>query len=113
MQPSEPFREPAGSQPAAAAPTREFSGQDWLMAAAGMLFIAGAVYGMLTQGWKMLAAAGVGLGLSLMPWRAVALAGGVVMLGAGGYGLAKGYSPMQPGLIIVLGLIAIAERMRR
>ena len=83
------------------------------MAAAGLLFIAGAIYGMLTQGWRMLAAAGVGLGLSLMPWRAVALAGGVIMLGAGGYGLAKGYSPLQPGLIIVLGLIAIAERMRR
>jgi len=113
MHPSEPSREPAGSQTALPAPRQEFSGQDWVMAAAGLLFIAGAIYGMVTQGWKMLAAAGVGLGLSLMPWRLVALAGGVIMLGAGGYGLAKGYGPLQPGLIIVLGLIAIAERMRR
>lgn len=111
MDPTEPPS--TGRGPSAPASGRVLQGQDWLMVVAGLLFVCGAVYGMLTYGWKMLAAAGIGLGLSLMPWRAVALAGGVVMLGAGGYGLARGYAPLQPGLIIVLGLIAIAERMRR
>lgn len=62
--------------------------------------------------WPMLL---TGVGLSFMPWRAVAVIGGVVCLAAGGYWLFKhGQGGLLYGAVaIVLGGWIILDRLRR
>lgn len=62
--------------------------------------------------WPMLL---TGVGLSFMPWRVVALIGGVVCLAAGGYWLFKyGQGGLLYGAVaIVLGGWIILDRLRR
>ncbi|MFN7021781.1 MAG: hypothetical protein ACK4WH_10710 [Phycisphaerales bacterium] len=91
------------------------STEEWLLMAAGAALIAYGVYKLVTTSFTspIFGPGAVGLGLTLMPWRVVGLIGGVGLVVVGGLRLYQGFAIEQAGLMVLLGIIGIAERVRR
>lgn len=53
------------------------------------------------------------LGVTLMPVRLVGLICGLGLIGIGGWMMVNSYSPVQSIGVVILGLFAVAERLRR
>lgn len=88
---------------------------DRLMMLAGLALVAYGVYKLVTTSFAspIFGPGAVGLGLTLMPWRVVGLVGGVGLVVVGGWRLYQGFAIEQAGLMVLLGVIGIAERLRR
>ncbi len=53
------------------------------------------------------------LGVTLMPSRLVGLVCGIGLLGVGAWMLVNNHSPVQSIGVVILGLFAVAERIRQ
>lgn len=81
----------------------------------GIALVAYGVYKLVTTSFSspIYGPGAVGLGLTLMPWRFIGLVGGVGLVVVGGLRIYQGFAIEQAGLMVLLGVIGIAERLRR
>ncbi|MCC6319902.1 MAG: hypothetical protein IT438_00515 [Phycisphaerales bacterium] len=96
-------------------PGRQISTEQWLFMAAGAALIVYGAYKLIDSKFTspIYGPGAIGLGLTLMPWRIVGLIGGIGLVALGGLRLSQGYAIEQAGLVLLLGVIGIAERIRR
>lgn len=89
--------------------------EDWLFLLAGLALVGYGAYRLATTSppSPLIGPGAIGLGMTLMPWRIVGLIGGVGLVVLGGWRLYEGYAIEQAGLVMLLGVIGIAERIRR
>lgn len=88
------------------------SAEGWLMMAAGLGLIGYGVWRIVDRGGSVIGLILMFVGVILMPYRFVRLAGGLGLAGVGVYMLVKGFH-LQGAIVTVLGVVTLAEAIGR